>query len=299
MFKKNKKVRILVYIISILIFIILFLYWQNDTLKVTKYSLKYDSLPDEFNGFKIVQISDMHGKTFGSKNSVLARRIRALKPDILFATGDMLSSTVDDGGAFIDFLDQFDNACPVYMCLGNHEQIAKWINDSGDTRVDYYDFIQKVKDRGVVLLDNEKTTITRGSSKITLSGLTLELYHYSRRDTEYYDENLSLTKSYIEAVIGKRGNSFNILLAHNPAYFGEYASWGADLILSGHVHGGIIQVPFKGGLLSPERVFFPEYDAGLFEIESSKMIVNRGLGYSVINIRIFNRPDISFIELRK
>jgi predicted MPP superfamily phosphohydrolase len=211
----------------------------------------------------------------------------------------MLSSTVDDGGAFIDFLDQFDNACPVYMCLGNHEQIAKWINDSGDTRVDYYDFIQKVKDRGVVLLDNEKTTITRGSSKITLSGLTLELYHYSRRDTEYYDENLSLTKSYIEAVIGKRGNSFNILLAHNPAYFGEYASWGADLILSGHVHGGIIQVPFKGGLLSPERVFFPEYDAGLFEIESSKMIVNRGLGYSVINIRIFNRPDISFIELRK
>lgn len=74
---------------------------------------------------------------------------------------------------------------------------------------------------------------------------------------------------------------------------------GADLVLSGHVHGGIIRIPFKGGLLSPERVFFPEYDAGLFELDDSKMIVNRGLGYSVINIRILNRPDVSFVEIIK
>lgn len=299
MFKFFRRFKKIVYIISFFIFILLFLYWQNDTLQVTRYPLVYDSLPDEFNGFRIAQISDMHGKTFGSGNSGLARRIKALKPDVLFVTGDMLSSTVNDGGAFIDFLDRFKNFCPVYMCLGNHEQIAKWLNDNGDSKVDYYGFISEIKDRGVVLLDNEKTTITRGGSSLTISGLTLELYHYSRRDIEPYDENLSLTRSYIEGAIGKKEKGFNILLAHNPAYFKEYASWGADLVLSGHVHGGIIQVPFKGGLLSPERIFFPEYDAGLFETGSSKMVVNRGLGYSVINIRIFNRPDISFIELKK
>ncbi len=296
MLKKFKK---LIYVISFFIFLILFLYWQNDTLQVSKYRLEYDNLPEEFDKFRIVQISDMHGKTFGVGNTALARRIKALKPDILFATGDMMSSTIDDGKAFLDFIDKLDNTCPIYMCLGNHEQIARWINDNGDTNVNYYSFIQEVKKRGVVLLDNEKTTITKGKSKILLSGLTLELYHYSRRDIEPYDENLSLNVSYMEGMIGKKEDGFNILLAHNPAYFKEYASWGADLTLSGHIHGGIIQIPFKGGLLSPERVFFPEYDAGLFENNSSKMIVNRGLGYSVINIRIFNRPDISFIELNK
>ncbi|HHW22445.1 MAG TPA: metallophosphoesterase [Clostridiaceae bacterium] len=299
MFGMIRKFRKLIYILSFFIFIMLFLYWQNDTLQVTRYSLEYENIPDEFNGFRIVQISDMHGKTFGSKNSGLAKRIRKLRPDVLLVTGDMLSSTVNDGGAFIDFLDQFGNTCPVYMCLGNHEQIAKWLNDNGDIRVDYYDFINKVRERGVILLDNEKTTLTRGKSKIILAGLTLELYHYSRRDIEPYDENLSLTESYIDSVIGKKEDGFNIMLAHNPAYFKEYASWGADLVLSGHVHGGIIRIPFKGGLLSPERVFFPEYDAGLFELDDSKMIVNRGLGYSVINIRILNRPDVSFVEIIK
>lgn len=210
-----------------------------------------------------------------------------------------MSSTINDGGAFIDFLDQFDNACPVYMCMGNHEQIAKMINDNGDTKADYYSFIKEVKDRGVILLDNENTTISKGNSKITLSGLTLELYHYSRRDIEPYDESMSLTEAYIEEVLGKSPKQFNILLAHNPAYFEQYVSWGADLTLTGHIHGGIIRIPFLGGVFSPEKVFFPEYDAGLFESGGARMIVNRGLGYSKIIIRLFNRPDLSFIELQK
>ena len=136
------------------------------------------------------------------------------------------------------------------------------------------------------------------SDSITLLGLTPELYHYSRRDIKHYDENLSLTVSYIETVLGESPEQFNILLAHNPAYFKEYVSWGADLILSGHVHGGVIRIPFFGGVFSPEKIFFPEYDAGLFESRDSIMVVNRGLGYSKVNLRLFNRPEISFIELK-
>jgi len=293
MFKLNRKKY---YIIAlILILIIAFYYWENHTLQVTRYELVYDKLPKSFDGYRIVQISDMHGKTFGKGNIGLAKRIISLKPDILLITGDMMSSTIIDEGVFFDFLDHFDKACPIYMCLGNHEQIASQL--TGDSSR-YSNFINKIKEKGVILLDNEKITVEKGGDSITISGLTLELYHYSRRDTEHYDENMSLTVSYMETVLGKSPEEFNILIAHNPAYFKEYVAWGADLILSGHIHGGVIRIPFMGGVFSPEKVFFPEYDAGLFESGTSRMIVNRGLGYSKINIRLFNRPEISSIVLK-
>jgi predicted MPP superfamily phosphohydrolase len=292
MFKKNRKILYIIVLVFFIMFV--FYYWQNHTLQITRYVFAYENLPKSFDGYRIVQISDMHGKTFGSKNTALSNKIKSLKPDILLITGDMMSSTIIDEGAFLDFLDQFNKACPIYMCLGNHEQIAsKIINNDR-----YLNFLNNIRDRGVILLDNEKTKIKSGEDTITLSGLSLELYHYSRRDLESYDENMSLTELYMEEVLDKAPKNFNILLAHNPAYFDVYASWGADLILAGHIHGGIIRIPFLGGLFSPDRVFFPEYDAGLFENGSSKMIVNRGLGYSKVNIRLFNRPEISFIELQ-
>lgn len=293
--KKRKRSNIF---LLVLIVFAIYIYWENNSLDITRFRLSYEDLPDSFDGYRIVQISDMHGKTFGAKNVTLANKIKALKPDILIATGDMMSSTVDDGQAFLDFLDCFGNYCPVYMCLGNHEQIVRWLNSTGNVNINYNYFINEVEKRGVILLDNSRTELKKGDDSISLDGLTLELYHYSRRDQQI-DENLFLTTSYINQVIGKPAKEFTILLAHNPAYFKEYAKWGADLVLSGHVHGGVIRIPFKGGLLSPEKVFFPEYDAGLFEEGKSKMIVNRGLGYSQINFRLFNRPEISFIELNK
>ncbi len=292
-----KKRGILITLI-VLLLLVFFLYWENNSLDISRYDLSYDKLPEGFDGYRIVQISDMHGKTFGRKNSALASKIKKLKPDLLIATGDMMSSTINDGGAFLDFLDSFDNACPVYMSLGNHEQIARWLLD-GNNNVNYERFIAEVKKRGVRLLDNERVFIEKNGDTLALAGLTIELYHYSRRDLDPYDESLFLKQSYIDNVLGKPPEAFTVLMAHNPAYFKEYTAWGADLILSGHVHGGVIQVPFKGGLLSPEHVFFPEYDAGLFEEDGSKMIVNRGLGYSVINFRLFNRPDVSLIELNR
>ncbi|NMA65760.1 MAG: metallophosphoesterase [Clostridiaceae bacterium] len=291
MAKSKRKFKYLLYISALIIF---FFYWQNNTIQVTRYRLNYDNLPQEFNGYRIVQISDMHGKTFGYENGSLARKIKALKPDIVIATGDMMSSNIDDGKAFLDFLDHFNNASPVYMCLGNHEQIARILNGMDEI---YKNFITEAKNRGVILLDNEEEIISKGQDSIIIKGLTLELYHYSRRDLDPEDESLYLKTSYVSEKIGTP-QGFTILMAHNPAYFEEYVEWGADLTLSGHVHGGIIQVPFKGGLLSPERVFFPKYDAGLFENDNKKMIVNRGLGNSQINFRLFNRPEVTLIELK-
>ena len=212
MFKKNRKILYIIVLVFFIMFV--FYYWQNHTLQITRYVFAYENLPKSFDGYRIVQISDMHGKTFGSKNTALSNKIKSLKPDILLITGDMMSSTIIDEGAFLDFLDQFNKACPIYMCLGNHEQIAsKIINNDR-----YLNFLNNIRDRGVILLDNEKTKIKSGEDTITLSGLSLELYHYSRRDLESYDENMSLTELYMEEVLDKPKN-FNILLAHNPAYF--------------------------------------------------------------------------------
>ena len=158
MFKKNRKKY---YIIAfILIFIAAFFYWENHTLQITRYEFDYDNLPENFDGYRIVQISDMHGRTFGKGNSGLAKKIISLKPDILLITGDMMSSTINDEGAFFDFLDHFNKACPIYMCLGNHEQIAKQLlNDNGR----YSNFIKKIREKGVILLDNEKVTVKKES----------------------------------------------------------------------------------------------------------------------------------------
>ena len=74
-------------------------------------------------------------------------------------------------------------------------------------------------------------------------------------------------------------------------------NWGSDLIFAGHMHGGIIRLPFLGGVLSPERDYFPEYDGGKYELENSTMVVGRGLGNYTINLRIFNRPELMVVTL--
>ena len=150
--------------------------------------------------------------------------------------------------------------------------------------------------KGVVLLDNSGLQWQRFGLNNLIRFNTGVISLFQKR-YQTFDE-ICPDRFLYETVLGESPEQFNILLAHNPAYFKEYVSWGADLILSGHVHGGVIRIPFFGGVFSPEKIFFPEYDAGLFESRDSIMVVNRGLGYSKVNLRLFNRPEISFIELK-
>ena len=295
---KKKKPFGCLYIVIGLIFLALFWYWQNFSLQTTRFTLSYDGLPKGFDGYRIALISDMHGIEFGHKNGTLVKRIQDFDPDIVVCTGDMISSNAKDGQAFLNFLESIGDRYSIYMCLGNHEQIAQWYEHGSESDYGYESFINQVKESGVYILDNQTKILEKDGDRIHISGLTLQLYHYSRRDDPYADDSLLLKTSYIESALGPASSGFHLLLAHSPSYFNEYAEWGADLVLSGHMHGGIIQVPFKGGLLSPEHVFFPEFDAGLFEKGSSRMIVNRGLGNSVINVRLFNRPELTEITLK-
>ena len=102
----------------------------------------------------------------------------------------------------------------------------------------------------------------------------------------------------MEHLVGKANRDrFQILLAHNPVYFEEYARWGADLVLSGHVHGGIVRLPFLGGVISPAFTLFPKYDGGKFERGDSTMLLGRGLGTHTLPVRMWNPGEIVLVTL--
>lgn len=272
---------------------LLWLAWAGSNfIQLSHYRVSVERLPESFQEeLRIVHISDLHGKEFGKNNERLARAIAALEPDLILASGDLISSRGDDGSAFINLLKELKGLCPVYCSLGNHEQILRM--GTGAER--YENFTRQLRERGAVLLDNERVVLDWDGTPVAIYGLTAMLYHYSGRNTAPWDGGL-LTAEFIEEAIGRPQESeLTILLAHNPKYFPEYARWGADLVFSGHVHGGVIRLPYLGGLFSPDLTFFPPYDAGLYSQGKTQMHVSRGLGNSVIPVRIFNRPDVSLV----
>ncbi|MEW5785871.1 MAG: metallophosphoesterase [Bacillota bacterium] len=273
---------------------LLFMSFGNNTIKISRYQVTLEGLPKSLDGLRIVHISDLHGKEFGPHNKRLARAIERQNPDLILVSGDMIDSRGDDGSAFIHLLDQLKGLDPVYCSLGNHEQIVKEL--TGTER--YNDFTQRIREAGAILLDNERVAINREGAIIAIYGFSAMLYQYTGYDTTAW-EGAALEAWFIEEKIGlPREEELTLLLAHNPKYLVQYGQWGADLILAGHVHGGVVRLPFVGGVFSPDMTLFPEYDAGLYSRGTAKMHVSRGLGNSVIPVRIFNRPDLSVITLR-
>lgn len=151
---------------------------------------------------------------------------------------------------------------------------------------------------GVRVLDNERVALEREGEMISLYGMWYDIQFY--RDAKRVDTlGYTFQTSNMEALLGKSDpNQFNLLLTHNPFYFETYEAWGADLTLSGHVHGGLVRIPFVGGVFSPERTFFPKYDGGLYGEKDKFLIVNRGLGNSNRMFRFWNCPDLTVVVLK-
>lgn len=260
----------------------------------TDYFINIPKLPDNFNGFKILQLSDLHSRIFDAKNQSLLESINKVNPDIIVMTGDMLNAKHDDGMVCINIVKALNKKYPIYFVLGNHEQHVE-----AKTRSIYTKYIMELNRLGVTILNNSKMAIIKGINRINMFGMTLDLSLYWKTPVNEKEHNF-FDVGYIEKKLGVcKKEEVNILLVHNPKYFGEYSNWGADLIFSGHVHGGIIRLPYFGGLLSPDRTFFPKYDWGIYKNKDSKMIVSRGLGNSHMNFRLNNKPEIVVVTLKK
>ncbi|HZX20985.1 MAG TPA: metallophosphoesterase [Clostridia bacterium] len=289
---KNKTTAGIILLVLAIAFIGIFIV-SNQFLTVTTYNLEYPDLPVSFDGFRIVQLSDLHNNRFGADNQRLISAINKQSPDIIVMTGDMINSTDRDYSILISLAENLANKYGTYFVVGNHEQSLK----DAELQALY----GELKTAGVYILDNEKTTIEKDNERINIYGMWFNLRYYSDQTNQYIRDNpedyyFSLDR--MNSVIGTHDDGFSILLTHNPAYFDTYSRFGADLTLSGHIHGGMIRIPFLGGVYSPEKTFFPKYDAGLYSVMDKKMIVSRGLGNGKQGFRFLNPPEIVTITLK-
>ncbi|HOM01840.1 MAG TPA: metallophosphoesterase [Acetivibrio sp.] len=284
-----KRKNILIVVFLLVIIAALRIYFDNNFIEVSQYIITSDKIPPSFKGFKILQLSDLHSKSFGNKNNRLVKKITSENPDIIVMTGDMVNAKDNDFEVFINFAEQISRSFDVYYIVGNHEQDL----DEHKKAI----LIDKLNEIGIRVLDNEKVAISRVAESINLYGLWFNLRYYRDLRNEYA-KDVFFGEEQIRTILGDLDTgSYNILLTHNPIYADTYSNWGADLTLSGHIHGGMIRIPFAGGLLSPEREFFPKFVAGEYQVNGKILIVNRGLGNGNFGIRVFNPPEISVITL--
>lgn len=255
--------------------------WQCWGLETTVTQVELDDLPAEFDGLRIVHLSDNHGHAFGEDNEKLLRLVAEQAPDLIVLTGDLIDQTgqmsmvpaLAKGLAAI---------APTYYVTGNHE----WSLGT--------DTVERLKDLleacGVTVLTNEYEVLEQDGASILLAGVD---------DPNGYADQKTPEELY--AVIeAEHPGLFTILLAHRNDEFDRYAAAGYDLVLSGHAHGGIIRLPFTDGLLGTDRTLFPTWTAGVYTLGDSTLFVSRGLGNNTVPIsgfRLFNRPDLAVVEL--
>ncbi len=257
--------------LCVLIFAAVFCIVNNKWLTVTEYTFADSRIK---NGFNIVQISDLHNARFGRGNSRLLDKIEQQSPDIIVITGDIVDGTHTNIGTAVDFCKQAAALCPTYYVTGNHEH---WL-EAADEETLY----SGIAAAGVTILDDKTLDITVNGDHVQLCGLDDE--------SLYNDTLFKLAEDFDRAVP-------IILLAHEPQYFDDYAKAAPDLVLTGHAHGGQVRLPFVGGLVAPDQGFFPEYTEGEFTAGNMHMIISRGLGNSVIPVRVFDPPEIVCVRV--
>lgn len=277
------------FIILFLLILLGFLYWQNNYITITNLEYKNHRIPKEFNNFKILHISDLHNKEFGSSQKHLINKTLEVKPDVIFITGDIIDSrrtSEDELFIAMNYIKEATKIAPVYYVSGNHE-----------SRVGFYNKLKmELVNLGVHVLDNDSLNITIGSDTIPIIGLSDITFTSSNY------RNINIHKDIqdkLTALKVKNKDNFSILLSHRPELISAYAASNIDLVFSGHAHGGQIRIPFIGGLIAPDQRLFPEYTEGIYEYGETSLVVSRGLGNSVFPFRIFNRPELVVVTLSK
>ena len=236
-------------------------------------------------------LADLHNKLYGKENELLLKAIEELKPDVILIAGDIL--TAQPGKSLkpaISFMEKLAAKYPIFYGNGNHEHRLKLYPETyGEMGKDYGEALAKM---GVEPLVNSSRYLEE--SNICVYGAEIDREYYKRFTVP------AMENGYMESLLGSPDSGqYNVLLAHNPDYFPEYAAWGADLTLSGHVHGGIVRIPGWKGVASPNIRLFPKYDGGKFEEGNAVMILSRGLGMHTIPVRLFNPGELVVIDFEE
>lgn len=242
---------------------------------------------------KFAFLSDLHGLEFGENNRELLRAVREFSPDAVLCTGDML---VRNEPATLKtakiLLEKLAEEFPVYLSLGNHEyklMVSEVYRSMWET---YKEYESQLEAGGVHILHNQHMELTVKENRIFVYGLELPLCYYDKLFSQ------KLTEEEITGFLGERKKDFSILLAHSPRYGKAYFSWGADLSLSGHYHGGVVRFGENTGLVSSHLRIFPPFCCGKFQRGEQHMIVSAGLGEHTIPVRIHNPRELICITVK-
>ena len=261
-----------------------YLYWGNSSIETDEATFTSGALPAGFDGCRIVQLSDLHGKSFGENNERLYAAVRAARPEYIFITGDLVDRRTENPTVYAGETGAALSAiAPTYYVTGNHE----W--GHGTAAVE--EIKRTLRENGVTVLSNEFVPLLRNGDSIVLAGID---------DPNGYADQ-EAPEELAQEVYAAYGDSFWLLLAHrNDRFAGEYSLLGADLTLSGHGHGGIWRLPFTDGVFGTQRNLFPTHSAGFYTDNGETVFVHRGLGNSPrIVPRILNRPQVAVITLER
>ena len=241
--------------------------------------------------FRFVFLSDLHNKQYGEGNQKLLDAIDACNPDAIMIGGDILTAT--PGKSVVpaaEFVNKLADKYLLYYANGNHEQRLELYPETyGDMGKEYEALLEEAS---VYRLINEKEY--NAEHGVEVVGCQIDRRYYKRF------QKVTMEEGYLgETLPDKTQGMYTILLAHNPDYFPEYKKWGADLVLSGHVHGGVMRLPYLGGVLGTNFRLFPKYDGGMFREGEAVMIVSRGLGAHTIPLRLFNPAELIEVVIKK
>lgn len=251
-----------------------YFYRQNTDLTASHYVFRSPKVRGALEGFRITQVSDLHNKEFGKDNCRLLALTEAQLPDLLVITGDLTDSYHPNLDKALDTAARLAKLAPCYYVTGNHEhRMGREKQES---------FYRALEERGVLLLRNEAVTLGLGES-FRLVGV---------------DCSQARTDILRDLMAGRPAEELNILLSHKPHYAKYYEQAGADLVLTGHAHGGQWRLPGIGGLYAPGQGPFPKYTAGMYRLGKTVMCVSRGLGNSSFPLRIENKPELVTVILR-
>lgn len=276
-----------------LICVLCIIEWMREirTFKITHYYITSKKLKGIKTERKVILLSDLHNYCYGNNNNKLIAAIKKENPDCILVAGDMLVGKPNESTKVAkDFMVQLPAICDVYCANGNHEQRMKeFENLYGDT---FFQYQSALEQAGVHYLSNEKISLAWEAVSVNILGLELPHQKYKKFQKQ------SLNVEEVKNCVGDaEASSYNIMIAHNPTFMDTYLNWGADLVVSGHLHGGVVRLPFIGGVISPQFILFPKYSGEMKKVGESTAIVSKGIGIHTIKVRLMNPAEVVVMHI--
>ena len=256
-----------------------FLLWGNCSLQTTETALVSPALPPAFDGLRIVELADLHGRVFGRGSRRLLAAVRRAEPDLICIDGDLFDEHTDLA-MLPPLLRGLCAIAPVYYVTGNHEWRVPGLRG----------ILAQMRACGVTVLQDDWRVLRRGEDALIVAGT----------DDPCGPAERKTPAELIADIRAEAGEAaFLLLLTHRNDQLPQWSALGVQAVLAGHCHGGVVRLPFVGGLFGTDRRLFPAWDAGLYRQGETDLYVSRGLGYTNVHFRLFNRPEVAVIVLRR